>query len=106
MAANKKLAAAPEPQVGHGSDEPFTFTWPGGSLTVPSLAVAPRPNQLKFTRAKARGAIDEVVTMVTEAACTPEQLAQLEELPNDELERFYTEWGAHSGITSGELRAS
>jgi hypothetical protein len=108
MAPN--LKPAPEP-VGHGSDDPFTFTWDdgtkdGGAITVPSLAVAPRPNQLKLTRAKMRGAIDEVVTMVTEAACTPEQLDTLSELSSDELERFYAEWGAWSGITSGESRAS
>lgn len=105
MAPN--LKPAPEPADGPGSDAPFTFTaLSGEAITVPSLAVAPRPNQLRLTRAKARGAIDEVVTMVTEAACTPGQLDFLEQLENDDLERFYTEWGEWSGITSGESRAS
>lgn len=104
-----KLKPAPEPATepdGHGSDDPFTFQSSKGPITVPSLAVAPRPNQLRLTRAKMRGAIDEVVTMVTEAACTSEQIDLLAGLENDELEDFYAQWGAWSGITSGESQAS
>ena len=106
MAANKKLAPVPEPTVGHGSDEPFTFASSLGPITLPSLATAPRPNPMALKDAQVEGDYLTVLWLVLKAAASPETWDVIKRLPGDEFERLSTDLGVHSGISVGELQAS
>lgn len=96
---------APDP-AGAGSDEDFTFDSSLGPITLPSVTRGPTPNALAMSVAQMAGDKGTIVVLLTQAKAPPAMFALLCKLPNDELEEFYTAWGAHSGITPGESPAS
>lgn len=108
MAGNTAPRKKPAPAAlaGPGSDAPFTFESSRGEVTVASLVAEPHPNPLAMMDAQERGAQAELVMLLTRTKASADGFRILKALPADELERFYTAWGAHSGVTPGESRAS
>lgn len=89
-----------------GSDEPFVYTSTDGDvITVPSMAVAPRPSQTKVLRASADKNQALVALLLLEAAAG-DQMGAIDELPPAEQETFLLAWREHSGVGLGESRAS
>jgi len=106
MPAPRKPKVVKE-STGPGSDEDFVFPSSVGEITVRSLAVIPKPNQLKIVRLEKDDPSHMAATFyLLELALSPENYAILEDLPGDELETFLEEWQDHSGLTLGEYRAS
>ncbi len=106
MASAARKVAPIKKSVGPGSDDDFSFESSLGTITIPSLSKGPRPNDLAMAEAQQSGNATRMVLLVTKAKATPEVWEKLTSLPNDELEEFFTAWGAHSGITPGESQAS
>lgn len=102
MPAPKKTAA----KRGPGSDDDFTWESPAGTITVPSLAVAPRVSGMKMLRAQADKNPALGTLLMLEAAAGPKAMKVLEELSDEDLMEFIEAWGDHSGVGLGESRAS
>lgn len=89
-----------------GSDAPFVYiTDAGDQITVPSIAVAPRPSPIKLLRAQAANNQAAAALLVFESACG-DALEQIEALSDDEQNRFLAAWGEHSGTSLGESKPS
>lgn len=114
MPTKKTPASVPTPKKGHGSDDDFEFTSSmtddDGNpivITVPSLAVTPKPNQFKLLRLQKKDASGVLATdYLLEIAIGREMMTELEDLPGDESTEFMTQWAEHSGVTLGESSAS
>src|SRR5690348_13148024 len=107
MPAAKKLSAAPKPT---GSDEDFVFESSEGTITVPSLAVAPQPPPVIVTEIvdeyEDRRASVKLNLLFLRTACGDEMYAKVRLLQASELSEFTEKWQEHSGISLGEFRAS
>lgn len=87
--------------VGPGSDDVFHYQTTLGPVSVMSASKA-KPNALAMQRLKRDKDYGAVMLLVTEAAADPDTFELLCNLPGDELEQFYREWGIFSGVTVGE----
>jgi hypothetical protein len=102
------------PPKGPGSDEPFTYETSLTNeddtpyvITVPSMAVMPKPNQFKFLRLQKADRTGVLATdYLLELGIGRELMDELERLPGDESLDFMTKWSEHSGVALGESRAS
>ena len=112
MATPKKPVLAAK--KGPGSDEDFvyesTLLDEDGkkiTITVPSLAVMPKPNQFKLIRLQKADQSGILATdYLLENGIGRELMDLLEELPGDESNEFMEKWTEHSGLSLGESRAS
>lgn len=87
--------------TGPGSDDVFHYQTTLGPVSVMSASKA-KPNALAMQRLKRDKDYGAVMLLVTEAAADPDTFELLCNLPGDELEQFYREWGIFSGVTVGE----
>ena len=105
MPAKKTSPALPAKSA--GSDDDFVFESSIGTITVPSLAVTPKPNQFKLLRLQKNDKTGVLATdYLLEIAIGREKMEELEELEGDESAKFMEDWAEHSGVSLGESKAS
>lgn len=91
---------------GPGSDEDFVYTTDAGdTITVPSMAVAPRPSQVQLLRAGAQRN-DALAALLLLEAAAGDAIDDIDALPSAEQNAFMEAWRAHSGVGLGESRRS
>lgn len=105
MAATTKARKAPPTPAGNDNDFVHTFS-DGTEITVPSLAVARKPNFDEFTSAQTlpdEGVREAVLTrLFLMSACGPKAWNVVKVQQVDEVMKFVEKWGDHSGVTLGE----
>lgn len=109
MTANVKRPKA----KGSGSDEPFD--WPSSLvddddqpivITVPSLAVMPKPNQFELLDIQDTRGPAAATNFILKNGLEPDLLALIRTLPGQESEDFMRAWVKWSGVSLGESRVS
>lgn len=86
--------------VGPASDEPFTYTTPGGvEFSVASLA---KPFKTSGELRKMRNTSPlNLAYYILERDLTVDQLTGVDEMTMDEFDTFSREWAEHSGMSLG-----
>ena len=105
MPPKKNSPAVPAKNA--GSDDDFVFESTIGTITVPSLATTPKPNQFKLLRLQKNDKTGVLATdYLLEIAIGREKMEELEGLEGDESTKFMEDWAEHSGVSLGESKAS
>jgi len=89
-------------QTGPGSDEPFTYETPHGTLTVPSLSKMPMGLIRKTRKLPAA----EQMFTILESIVPPEAMEIVDQMTAVEFADFQDAWQQHSGVDAGESPAS
>jgi hypothetical protein len=101
MPPKKQLSAA-TPAKDAGSDADFVFESSIGTITVPSLATTPKPNQFKLLRLQKTDKTGVLATdYLLEIAIGREKMEEFEDLEGDESATFMEQWAEHSGVSLG-----
>jgi hypothetical protein len=103
--SKSKAVVSTKRGAGPGSDEDFVFESSVGTITVPSMAKAPKPNAWEMLEIEAienpRVAKAKSMLMMLRISAA-DAIDLVKQLDVEEMNEFMMGWTEHSGVDAGE----